>query len=270
MQQCVVDFAGGLHGNFLAYALARFVYDIEENGSPLSEFGSYDGSVQNLSKYRPVIPRHYTNQGMSIHKDTSHVIYIRHTHTPKFDYIVANNVFFRTGLTVVNDTVENRTKELGPCPRLAWHWKLKHFYNEDGVGIGGIGMEPNRSHNLPFYEFDFQNFYDLDSFIDELQYISKFLGRNLNVNHALVDLWNQFITHNQGLHYYEKASSILTSLLNSENVPIVDDWMLQAYVLWRVQDLFATNDDALFREDYFPLSTKELLNTINRTRYESY
>lgn len=266
----IIDFPPGAHGHFLSYVVNQYIFDI---GVPIDNLFQTSGAAhfintnkEFLSK-RIVLHGHYSYFDYPYPSDTSQIIKIKYD--PDFDFLLLINIYHRCHPTAVKATDVNiedikklhvdsmflndhNTKTM----RDNWYAKLMENHLN--------GYSVSRSTDLPVFDFNFQSFFTLENFIEELSLCADFCKMKLNFNENLVILHQKFLEINQGYHKWIHGKRIIDSVLTKQNLPIsADDWQLQSYINYRISRIFKIHDGPLFDSDSYPGTTIEIHEVIS-------
>jgi hypothetical protein len=263
----IIDYGPGLHGNFLEYIINRYIFKIPVavdqifHPTGAAHFLKVDKNYQACAIVKA---NHYA--GSDVLKNVTQAIYIKH-YSP-YDFVLLTNIFNRChprNEQILNEDVihQEQLKIMGifenETQRLRNHWyvklKEKHcsqFYTKQ---LGEI----------PSHDFDYQSFFTLDQFVEELKKTANFLSMTLHYDTTLSELWNLFIKKNTGWSRYQTARKIVCAILNQENITLpTDDWQLQAYINYNLSSMFDIYDGALFDYDSYPNNTLEIYHLIQQ------
>ena len=203
----IIDYGPGLHGNFLEYIINRYIFKIPVTVDQIfhptgaAHFLKVDKNYQACA-----IVKAGQWAGSNSLKDVTQAIYIKH-YSP-YDFVLLTNIFDRchpkNEQILTKDTIhQEQLKIMGisenEIQRLRNNWcvklKEKHcsqFYTKQ---LGEI----------PCYDFDYQSFFSLDKFVEELKKTADFLSMTLQYDTSLAKLWNIFIEKNTGWIRYQSA-----------------------------------------------------------------
>ena len=267
MYQIALDFAPGLHGNFLELVLNKYVYGIPFYSDKIFQSSGAAHAInvdQNYLNQKIVNKGHFSSFGYNFDQQTQKVIFI--DHAPKLDVVLLTNIFYRCHNDAVNvDDFETNeiisahtslmtTGNTDLDRRNDWFTKLSERHFEHA------SARPNTQ--LPVYNFDYTSFFDITDFCTELQKTAHFLNKTFKYDHSFGTLWQEFININQGWTLYKQAGLILRSMLTDYDMPIPDDWKLHAYLNFRLSKMFNLFDGVLYNNREYPKNTYQLMSVV--------
>ena len=277
-----IDFFGGTHGQFLElvvnHAIDNNSYDISKN--QFTATGACHNKNQDNS-YQPITrAQHWSLQNFPLNDED---FVIRITVEPEYFLIAVINSFLRAGdqsLDLVD--LQNQTyKKIADLPKLKLFLKtlidnhglvesysrriLRHYFAsmfavpEYGVGMFNNWVPVRQSHN-----FKFSSFFSLETFYLELQSIAKFVNLKFAPSLELVELHRQFIERNQGWQSYKKCSKIIKSIIEQKTIELNLNLVEEAWINWRISQLFNIYDLECLKHDDFPKTTLPIIEEINK------
>jgi hypothetical protein len=264
-----IDFAPGAHGHFLEYVVNRWIYQVPYTmEDPFQSSGSSHRITQDLVYQQSKIAKtsHYTVHKLPYPDNTEKVIVIKHC--SRLDYVLLTNVFYRTHPDAVRteDFPTEKIQQLhignisanGKEPteielRDNWYNKL---YERDIFGTHGF-----QKTKLPYFEFDYQTFFNFPEFVTELQRLSDFLNFTFVYNTDLWQIWKTFIDSNQGWLAYQHADELLTKIYSNQSSAIEPDWKLHAWINTCLSRTFRIYSGSLF-DGVYPTNTQQVSNII--------
>jgi hypothetical protein len=272
-----IDFAPGLHGNFLEFVINRYIFDVPYSVDSIFQKSGAAHIINQdpvYQQHKKTYWGHFSAYGDSYPESVNKVIWIKHN--PKLDFVLLTNIFYRCHPNAVsqNDTsiVDQKkfhTDLMGPSfwsqaetgslksLRMNWYTKFqeRHFSETEKY--------PNTT--IPVHEFDYSSFFSLPEFIIELQRVSEFLNITLKYDTSLGKLWQEFALINQGFNNYKQAQQILANTLSNVLSPIdVDDWQLQAWLNHNLSKMFRLYDGELFDNEQYVDNTQSLYALIQQ------
>ena len=272
-----IDFAPGLHGNFLEFVINRYIFDVPYSVDSIFQNSGAAHKINQDTVYqqhKKTYWGHFSAYGDNYPDSVNKVIWIKHN--PKLDFVLLTNIFYRChpGAVLRNDIsildqkkfhvnlMENSIwsqAETGSLKLLRMNWYTKfqerHFFETEKY--------PNT--NLPVYEFDYSSFFSLPDFIIELQRVSEFLNITLKYDTSLDKLWQEFVLINQGFNNYKQAQQILSNTLSNALFPIdTNDWQLQAWLNHNLSKMFRIHDGKLFDTEQYVDNTQSLYALIQQ------
>jgi hypothetical protein len=278
-----IDFFGGLHGNFLELAVNHAIDQNTYNISQ-SQFNK-NGACHNKnhdSEYIPItVARHYSFNETAHFTDNDWVIRIVPTQSDMLIAVV--NSFSRAGnqsldINCLEQNTYNKLKEL---PKLNMFLKnlvdnhgiadnykrnvLRHYFKSMfSVPEHGLNMFINWAPAQHVHEFKFANFFYLDQFFESLQGIARFTNLEFRPSMELVKLHAEFLEKNQGWHCHLRCSKIVESIIKKEIVPLELNIIEEAWILYKISQIFNLYDLDCCNQEYFPPSTEKIINEIDK------
>ena len=263
-----IDFSPGAHGYFLEYVINRWIYQVPYTmDTPFQKSGSSHNITQDpvYQESKVVNARHYSVYKHQYPHNTEKIIFIKHC--PKLDYVLLTNVFYRTHASALQSDyptekiqqfhIDNMSSD-GKDPteielRNNWYHKLhaRDFFNTDNI----------QQTNLPYFEFDYQSFFNFSEFLIELQRLSNFLNILFTYSTDLWLLWKKFMDKNQGWISYNQANDILNKIYANQSATIEPDWKLHAWINTCLSKTFRIYSGVLF-DDIYPTDTQQVFNII--------
>lgn len=267
-QIIAIDFAPGMHGHFLEYVINRFIYNVPHTIDNIFQKTGAAHRINHDPVYRlnkAVTRGHYSFFGNDYPKTVQQVIWIEPC--KRLDFALLVNVFERCSPEAAIDDVNaenikklqldfmssNGTSELEL--RQNWYAKLKEYHNEK------ISLTKKET-DLPVFDFDYESFFSLSDFLEELDKTASFLSMTLKFDLELVKLWQQFIDKNLGYQLHNKANDLLDKIISNTHDTIESDWRLHAYLNFRISEIFRLHDGILFEQEEYPTTTVEIHDLI--------
>jgi hypothetical protein len=264
-----LDFAPGLHGHFLEYVINHYIY----RGMKLDNIFQSSGAVDRLNVHteyqnsKAVHCKHYSSFGYSWNDDTKQVIFIRHD--PELDFVLLTNIYHRchsVGAWQFDFDAEKIKQYHRDCmlSDATEEWQLKNnwFAKLNERHFDRATCYPQT--DLPVFEFDFACFFDFVKFVKELQRVSEFVDMTLVYDSSLYDLWEEFLSRNQGYKLYTEANNIVAHACADRSYNIPDDWKLHAYLNYVINKSFRLCDGVLHSDQPYPTDARELYKIITQ------
>ena len=264
-----LDFASGLHGHFLEYVINHYIF----RGLKLDDIFQSSGAVDRINVYKEyqnskiVHCGHYSSFGNRWNDTTSKVIFIRPN--SELDFVLLTNIYHRCHPTETQqfDPDAEKIKQYHrDCMLLdaTEEWQLKNnwFAKLSERHFDHATCYPQT--DLPIFEFDFACFFNFVTFVKELQQISKFVDMTLIYDSSLYDLWEEFLSRNQGYKLYTEANNIVSHACANRSYTIPDDWKLHAYLNHVMSKSFRLCDGVLHSNQLYPTDTCELYKIITQ------
>lgn len=262
MIQVTVDASPGLHGHFLEFVLNRYIFQVPFSGDNIFDPAGAAHLILKNSVYQNTKVAGQSHDSWfdrDYDPKATHVVFVKH-HT-RLDFVLLTNIFYRSGpiklINNVNDTVTFQLNKMFTHAvsdqelRMNWYSKLMERHLSE--------FEKKNSTQLPMLEFDYQCFFSLDQFLQELQRTADFLQHAFRFDQSLVDLWYQFMQRNQGYQAFTKVNDLFDQIVCGVEAPIDIDWKQQAYLNYKLSMVFKIFDHPdLVDSDHYPLNTKHI------------
>ena len=277
-----IDFFGGTHGNFLELVVNHTIdgnlYDVSQN-----QF-TKDGAchLKDVSSdYIPITKcGHYSWDG-HIFGHSDYVIRIVPSQCDMF--IAVTNSFLRAGDQRLDiDNLENNTRaKMSKLSKLTnflqtlsdnhgvsdsySRMTLRHYF-ESMFADPTVGLEMftrwTSANNV--HEFKFSSFFYIDQFYESLQKIAQFVNLEFRPSDQLITLHEQFLEKNQGWHSHLKCSKIIESIIKKQIVPVQLNIIEEAWISYKISQIFNLYDLSCFRKESFPHTTEEIIHNIQK------
>ena len=264
-----LDFAPGLHGHFLEYVINHYVV----RGVKLDSIFLSSGAVDRINMYteyqnsKAVHCGHYSSFEYPWDTGTEQVIFIRHD--PGLDFVLLTNIYYRCHPDAAHqyDFDAEKIKQYHRDVMLSdateeWQLKSNWFAKLSERDFDHTTCYPQT--DLPVFEFDFACFFDFVKFIKELQQISEFVNLTFVYDSSLYDLWEEFLSRNQGYKLYTEANNIVAHACADRPCVIPNDWKLHAYLNYAMSKSFRLCDGVLHSDQPYPTDARELYKIITQ------
>lgn len=277
-----IDFFGGLHGNYLElvvnHSIDRNPYNITKNMFLTNGACHYKNTDP---EYIPITKAgHWSFYNEILPKDA---FVIRITIQPQDMLIGVTNSFLRAGDQQIDlsDLNVNTHTKLSRLPKATGfldtliqdHGIQEHyprsalrnyFYSMFNDHENGISMYNTFLPCLNFCEFNFRNFFATDTFFQNLQTIAKFANLEFVPTTDLINLHIQFLGANQGWHSENKCNAIINAILKSDNTEIQLNIVEEAWVNYKIKQMFNLHDVPELSTDTYPKSTLQISKILFR------
>jgi hypothetical protein len=274
-----IDFAPGLHGHFLSYVVNQYIFNI--GVKPFDIFQS-SGAAHLINLNKEFISRQQVFQGHASYFNydypagTDKIVWIKHS--SEFDFVLLTNIFNRCHPDVVNSEIgnsvdinklhlDNMFSSQSSLHELRENWYTKLLENH--LVKGAVLKQTN----IPVFEFDVSSFFDLSDFIEELSRCADFLNMKLHFNSDLVDLHTKFLHKNQGYQRWNICKSLINDIISNKKTAIdLQDWQIQAFINFKLSQLFKIYSGALFDQDLYAKDTQEIHGMVRQflNTYDQY
>jgi len=272
-----IDFFGGLHGNFLELVINCFIYqlDFDLSTPQFLENGACHLKGKN-QQYRPVIRCWHYTMYQTPFDNNDRVVRILLSNSTMLPGFV--NSFLRGGNQVfdIDDLEIDTSNKLKQLPKAALFLKnletnfgkrdsyprsvlRNHFYSMFDVPEYGIDLynkfTPGK---YQCYEFSFDAFFNQGNFYSELNRTAQFLNLNFYPDSRLSTLYQEFLARNQGYHSQLKCQKILDAILNRESCKIKLNIIEEAWINFRIAEIFRCYDLPDLIQDQYPTDTRQI------------
>jgi hypothetical protein len=264
-----LDFAPGLHGHFLEYVINHYVF----RGIKLDNIFQSSGAVDRINVHteyqnsKAVHCGHYSSFEYPWAAETEQVIFIRHDR--ELDFVLLTNIYHRCHPVAASqfDFDAEKIKQYHRDFMLSdsvndWQLKNNWFAKLSERHFDHANCCPQT--DLPTFEFDFACFFDFVKFIRELQRVSDFANVTFVYDSSLYDLWEEFLSRNQGHKLYTEANNIVAHAVADRSCTIPDDWKLHAYLNHVMSQSFRLCDGVLHSDQPYPADARELYQIITQ------
>jgi hypothetical protein len=265
-----LDFAPGLHGHFLEYVINHYIFRKPKLENIFQSSGAVDriNVREEYENFKAVHCGHYSSFEYPWDNDTAQIIFIRHN--SELDFVLLTNIYHRchpvAGWLKLDFDVEkimqyHRDIMLSDAIE---EWQLK---NNWFTKLNERHFDPTNRYpqtDLPVFEFDFACFFDFVKFVKELQRVSEFVNLNFVYDSSLYDLWEDFLSRNQGYKLYTEANNIVAHACADRPCVIPNDWKLHAYLNYAMSKSFRLCDGVLHSDQPYPTDARELYKIITQ------
>ena len=270
-----IDFMGGLHGNFLAYAINSLDADVRT-----FDIFTEHGTSHNEYPKKIAIAGHYMSEGLSLPESTNIISITADT----ADCLLVNllcydragdynfnlkdfNINFRDQVinTKFEDVIDQIDKSYGTHIRLTntisrgilreyFKWNFKK-YSENNI----IQKIKKQKYNVNVLQVDFKNLYNFDTFIDIMyQVIDKFsLEHEIDLKWYL-ELWNRFISKIDAIEQNHEAYNVYHAVLNNQYMDIDFNLLQESWLNSRLEIVY--NKEMPFNQEIYFKNTQEILD----------
>ena len=262
-----LDFAPGLHGNFLEYVINHYICRGVKLHNIFQSSGAADriNADKNYRNSKAIHCGHYSSFGNSWGDGMTQVIFIQHD--PELDFVLLTNIYHRCHPIAAHqfDFDAEKIKQYHRDFMLTdtteeWQLKNNWFAKLNERHFDHANSYPKT--DLPVLEFDFRCFFDFVKFVKELQRVSEFLNMTFVYDSSLYDLWEEFLSKNQGYKLYTEANNILSHVYADRPCAIPNDWKLHAYLNYAMSKSFRLCDGVLHSDQSYPTDAVELYQII--------
>lgn len=275
-----IDFYGGTHGHFLELIANLFIYQIDYNED---KFFTSNGACHhqvNNKNYNPVIVCHHYSFKNCKFDASDEVIEI---HCTESDMLIAiTNSLIRAG----DQALDLKDLEIGTIKKLQQSPKTEsfldnlitehgvqenyprsiirnYFYSKFDSAELGVNMFNNFKFSGARHKFPFSSFFNFEQFCLELNKCAFFLNMDFYPTTRTFEIWKEFISINQGYQSQQKCDQALLSILSGSHMDISDFNVIEeAWLLYRISNIFRCYNHSILWQDKFLSDTKEISEVI--------
>jgi hypothetical protein len=262
-----LDFAPGMHGHFLEYVINHYIFQ----GIKLDNIFQSSGAADIINVHteyqdaKIVYCGHYSSFGNHWNDTTNKVIFIRHN--SELDFVLLTNIYHRCHPVAGQhfdfdvELIKRYHRDFMLSDSLnEWQLKNNWFAKLSERHFDHAICYPKT--DLSVFEFDFACFFDFVKFVKELQRVSEFVDMTLVYDSSLYDLWEEFLSRNQGYKLYTEANNIVAHSCADRPCVIPNDWKLHAYLNYTMSKSFRLCDGVLHSDQPYPTDARELYKII--------
>lgn len=250
MQTVSIDFVAGSHGHFLEYVCNKWIAKLDMDFSPFNQLGSSHVQTVNYRFAKVFVADHYAlKKRMPSQKlvkivfdaddllPLSSICFLRagdaNVDTDQLEhdtYHKLNNDYYRDLIRQINQAYPDvcLTPDNPHCPR----YVLREFFkfgfidtHTHGLMLELSAMQYPNNHQV--FDFAFANFYDQKSFIAAMHDLAQWFGVNLDNQHLLSALHEEFLTRQIYKHDKQQCDDIIQSVMQQNHQPISNLRLLQ-------------------------------------------
>jgi hypothetical protein len=284
-----IDFFGGTHGNFLELVINVFVcqHPFDFTKPIFNDNGACH--LKNLQyNYRPSIKSgHYSyfNNPFN-HDDLVIEIHV----DPDWMLASLTNSLLRAGDEVfdLKDLHKNSIKKLSSLQKATYFLKdlttehgiqenypkniiRNYFYSKFFIPEYGINLFNTFKSSTKKIVFPFSAFFSIEQFYIQLNQVAFFLQENFYPGEQFTKVFNEFILRNQGYHSQIKCNNIVTNILHNLSMDITDcNLVEQAWINYRIAQIFRCYDHPLLINEDYPTNTQEIAAAIYNWKSNDY
>ena len=284
-----IDFFGGTHGNFLELIINVFVcqHPFDFTKPIFNDNGACH--LKNLQdNYRPSVKSgHYSYSNNPFnHDDLVIEIHV----DPDWMLAAVTNSLVRAGDEVfdLKELHKNSIKKLSSLQKATHFLKdlttehgiqenypkniiRNYFYSKFIMPEHGVNIFNNFKSTTKKIIFPFGAFYSIEQLCIQLNQIAFFLQENFYPDERLIKVFNEFITCNQGYRSQIKCNNIITNILNNTSMDITDcNLVEQAWINYRIAQIFRCYDHPLLINEDYPTNTREISAAIYKWKSNDY
>ena len=295
MDQILIDFEAGAHGNFLEFLLNKFYYS-EDWESPFTDIGTSHNKAYNPTD-KKFFANHFAREEFP--KRTMFSEYL--TKSQKVIMItlevndllqLALNSMYRAGDTRIDiDILENNTynklikfdfchpwleklnksynlqcSEINPdIPRYILREYFKFGFKDDNMNGFIIRQNWAEQHlqNKDVFKFSYKSFFDFDLLILELNKVAEYYNLTLTIDQIyLKQIHNTFLNSIIGLSDTAICDTIINNIIDNIDINIPKLNLFQeSYINGKLEKLF--NKEMPFKMDIYFTNTQQIIDYLN-------
>lgn len=270
-----IDFFGGLHGNYLELVVNYWIDQNRSYDISLPQFTD-NGACHLKNRNTEYVPittaKHYSFYGGTFNNDD---LVIRIVPSQEDLLICVSNSFLRAGDQILDlENLEYDTyNKMSSLPKLQGflrtltenhgrrteyprHILRKYFYSMFEDYNNGLGMITQWAPANNVYNFDVRRFFNLSSFVEGLQEISKFVNLEFAPTLELVNLHKTFLGVNQGYISEVNCNKIIESIVSQEELSLKLNVVEEAWLNYKISKIFNLYEVPMLNDDIYPIDTK--------------
>ena len=275
-----IDFIGGLHGNFLCYAINTLPNDETRNVTPFTLLGTshnpYTKKIAVCGHYsaHPERFRMTTKNVISITADPADCLLINllnYGRSGDFNFDLKNfhvNFYEQLKNTSYSDTIEhiNRSYNIDVKKtntisrgilREYYHFNFKN-YEENNI----VQLIKKQKYDFDVFEFNFTELYRLPLFLQLLNKIVEYFNLEYTVDvRWYTDLWNQFIKNIDELDQNTRAHYILNCIKNKKFELIDFNLLQESWLNAKLSILY--NQELPFHQEQYFKNTNDIIKYLD-------
>jgi len=256
MKPTAIDFFSGSHGHFLEYCINRYIYQIPSFADQLLTATGTSHGLKGNSEYlskRQAVSGHYTEFNSPVVADNIVRIVIS-------DFMGACcyqlNVINRAG----DVTADEKNQQL-PDSVLNSPSQLRNYYYSK---FTGDGYQLPSNWQRPGFDFEMSSLYRFDCFLHEMKNTADYLNLTFTPDRELGILWKQFLEKNHGLQAWQRCQNAVEQIFCNDSSRLDFDIQHQALLNCLLSRAVGIHDGALFDQDQYPGTTKEIYHHIQK------
>ena len=290
----MIDFFGGLHGNYLELLLNVFVY---QNGYDITQPQFNANGACHLKDKNPSYTKIIRAAHYSYHHSCNKLSKFAPDHqvikiVPTVDdmLIGITNSFLRAGdesfdldnleidtlaklkmIPKAEKFLTTLTNEHGVRTSYSRQTLRNYFYSMFDVQEYGLNMFTNFSPDIvTYYDFPFRAFFDHSRFYFELNNIARFLGVNFYPTDQLMHLHEEFLARNQGYHSEIKCHGLLADIWAGRSTAIDLNIVEEAWINWQIARSLRSYDLPILIGDTYPPNTRTISQAVFEWKSKDY
>ena len=275
-----IDFIGGLHGNFLCYAINTLANTETRTINPFTIFGTshvpYTKKIAESGHYSAHPDRYQlkTKNIISIMANLDDCLLINllnYGRAGDFNFDLKNfhiNFYDQLKNTTYSETIEHINQAYGidikqtntisrGILREYYHFNFKN-YNENNI----IKHIKKQKYEFDVFKFNFTELYKLPLFLELMNRIVEYFNLDYTVDvEWYTDLWERFIATVDEIAQNKQAHYVLNSIIDKKLEPIDFNLLQEAWLNARLSILY-DKEMPYHQEQYFQ-NTAEIIEYLN-------
>lgn len=284
-----IDFFGGMHGHYLELILNVFVYqnNFDISTPQFNSSGACHLKNFNSSYKKNIVANHWSNFKIPFNINDC---VIRINASSQDMLIAVTNSYARAGdqeldlISLDKDThrkmsalpklksfLETLEKNHGIKSEYPRSILRQYFYSMFEDVENGLHLFNDFTPGAySYYNMNFRNFFDYNSFYTEINNISKFLNMNFYPTKELGNLHNKFLELNQGVTSDIKCQKFIKAILCAEETEINLNIIEEAWINYQLSKMFRCYVLPELSGDVFPNNSLVISNLIYNWKSRDY
>jgi len=272
-----IDFFGGLHGNFLCYAVNALDDQVKKQ-NPFTQFGTshvpYNKPLAQSGHYSLLDQPIAGTDIIALTADPRDCLLVNllaYSRSADYKFDLKNfNVNFYDQIkdTKFSDMIDKidhsygldlaRTNSL-PRGTLREYLKFGFIdYNQNGM----IQEIVRQQYTVPVFEVDFKKLYQFNSFLDTIENINRHFDLGYTVDSGWYHtLWQQFIVKIDAIKWDQDCHTVLDAVENQRPMQIDFNIVQEAWLNARLEVLY--NVEMPFLQEQYFANTQEIIRYIH-------
>ena len=280
-----IDFIAGSHGHFLELVCNKFLAKIDINFEPFNELGAAHNSSKDYTAKKLFFAGHYSELAAKLHKKIIQISFTTNDILP----LMSVSMLRAGDLNIDNDNLEfntyhklnNRyysnllnnirsaypditiTPENPDCPRYILREFFKFSFRDpenNGLYQKQKLMSYDSFHDV--IEFKFENFYNLNNFILNLEKIAAWYGTDLCSISDIATFWEKFYSKQIYKNAKKTCDNIIEAVKSGKHVAIENLNLFQeSYINGVLEKIY--KKEMPFVQPFYFTNTKEIISYIN-------
>jgi hypothetical protein len=299
MDQILIDFQGGSHGNFLEFLLNKFYHNRHDWVTPFTNLGTSHNKPYNNNTKNKFLAWHFTNippyvpgPDTTVLNKNSNIVLITFDASDLLvfmslsllragelniendaleidTYNKLNNINYRNLLENIIESYQIKDSCSPDNPNVSRHILREFFkFGFKTPDINGFIQLLNQSKqqltNKNIYEFPFDSFYNINQLKYQLTNLAEYFKISLTIDEIELErLHITFLSKNPYINIKSQCDTLVRSIINKELVDIPKLSLFQeSYINAQLENMFDI-EMPFFQDQYFK-TTRELFDYINQ------